>query len=311
MPDRPIVQLRLRAPGMADGEISLADLELVAHETQQLVRRIGRQLVGRRGPGRADRAIQQATTLTLVGLHRGSTILDIAGVEPMIEGLLDLEAPLDLSDRAITLWADGLAAIAPNGGQPPDLPVGFDSHMVGYLDNWLRPLRRYHSVGLTSEAGTRLVQATVEPRAARKRLYEVSPQPSLPWVTGTDQALTGFLYQVNLSTGTFSIRDRTEHVTRLTVPPDLRSQAAQFIGTRVQAIGRPEIDDAGRLVGFHVSLLLPVGDNSVGEQPAMIERSDLVNAEGAVPFDRWGIPGLRDDEVSTFQTALRQVRETE
>jgi len=62
--------------------------------------------------------------------------------------------------------------------------------------------------------------------------------PSVPYVSAEHQALTGRLYALNLRTGTFRIVDDARHSVRLTVPEDVRGEAAQLIGTRVHAIGR-------------------------------------------------------------------------
>jgi len=318
MPERPIVRIRLRSVGMHDGEIPLSDLTRIADETQKLIRRIGRELVGQRGPGRAETAVEQATALSLVGLARGSTILEVAGVASVENDVLELDLPLDLSDRSLALWVGGLEALAAPDDRVPILPVGFDSHMVGYLDDWLRPLRRYQSVGLTSSIGPDRVTTSVVPETARSRLRTVNAQPSLPWVSSTDQALTGYLYQVNLSTGTFSIRDADNHVIRINVPPDLRTSAAQHIGTRVQAVGRPEVDDTGRLADFHVVHIVPQPGPDRGQQGEFFGRQDLwpnEALEGADPApdvvsDHYdlAIEGVTDEEADAFEAAIRDVR---
>ena len=313
MPERPIVELRLGSLDTRPGEISFYDLERVAKQTQRLVHRIGRSLVGMTRPGRSTHPVERATALTLAGLRAGSTILDVVGVPLVVDdGAMDFNIPIDLSDRSIAMWADAVAALSEPGA---GLPAGFDVPMVEAMEDWLRSLRKFPSIGLAAEVQNRSVMASVQPQAARQVLREVSPQPSLPWVSSTDQALVGYLYQVNLSTGTFSIRDRTEHVTRISVPPDLRTRAAQYIGSRVRAIGRPEIDDIGHMVAFRVALLTQLPE--AGEQGEFFGRDEL---QPAVPrargehkplsFEMFGIPGLRDEEVTRFQTALRQVRET-
>src|SRR5215217_6519323 len=96
---RPLLRLRLGDNKHPDGEIPLQDLAQIARETQQTVRRLGRALVARPGPGRATSAIEQATELSLVGLAKGSTILEIAGPDISADELALQDMPSDLSER--------------------------------------------------------------------------------------------------------------------------------------------------------------------------------------------------------------------
>jgi hypothetical protein len=72
------MELQLRGTGLAPGEITFSDLEVVAHALQLVAVRVGRHLTDQEGPGRATAAVQRATELRLRGLAAGSTTLEIS-----------------------------------------------------------------------------------------------------------------------------------------------------------------------------------------------------------------------------------------
>jgi len=314
--ERPTVRIRLRGGQWADGEIPLTDLAKIGEATQLVVRRIGRELVEQRRPGRAAAAVERATALTLIGLRPGSTILEVAGVEPGVADVFDLDLELDLSARALDLWVRGLEALSAPHDKVPELPVGFDYAMSQAMDDWLRPLRNYESVGLVSRIGSANVATTVVPRTARLRLREVQPQPSLPWVSSTNQAMSGYLYQGNLNTGGFTLEDDTGHSVRLQVAPDLRAEAARLLNSRVQAVGKPEVNEAGRLSSFIVTYFEPL-PGTRGEQHAFWSRQQVATPSGITSrvyrddsyeppgsLADYAVQGLSDDDVDRFTAAM-------
>jgi hypothetical protein len=297
--------MRIRGASARDGEIPLTDLGRLAEETQALVRRLARGLVGQRGPGRASFQIEKSTALTLVGLRAGSTILDIAG--PMeAEDALDFgNMPLDLGDRALIMFLEGMSAL---GSTTPELPVGYDAAAVDDLQTWLKSIRGYKSVELDSNIRGRRFHASVQPIAARRMVRELQPQPSMPYVSPTEQALEGSLYALNMHTGTYSIRDDSQHTIRLKLPPEIREEAAQLINQRVRAIGKPEIDDSNRLTGFTAYRLIPAPDLAVLHlQGRFFERHDLTAVAAADDrmLSEWVIEDLSEAEVDGFLSALR------
>jgi hypothetical protein len=309
--DRPLLSLRLIGGGQDDGEIRLDDLTRIAEATQTVVRRIARGMVGQRRPGRAPEPVTQATALSLVGLHKGSTVLEIAG-PPMVDEqtAFEFDLPTDLGELSLRMLSEGVCALA-SDDIVPELPVGFDSSLVDDLDDWLRSLRKFESVDIESKIDGKKLNVEVQPQVARKRLRKAAPQPILPFVSPTEQVLEGKLYALNLNTGTFSIEDDAGHKIRVRVPEDLRREAATLVDHRVRAVGKPELDEMHRLRSFDVAYLELAADvAALSEQTGFFEPHDLKPpAEGDLrDLDGWAIDGLTDEESEGFAGALVELR---
>ena len=82
---RPTLHIRLSGQNGHDGEISLTDLAKVADQTQRVVTHIARGMIDDRNPGPIPQNVSDVTTLFLVGLGAGSTVLDIALSRPARE----------------------------------------------------------------------------------------------------------------------------------------------------------------------------------------------------------------------------------
>lgn len=304
--ERPRLGLRLQDSGLKDGEIRLDDVAHVAGATQKLVTRLGRGLTGHRGPGRPPKSVAAATRLYLVGLGRGSTVLEIVGSEPDSD-LLDADhMPADLGELVLGLVADGILALA-SSQQQGVLPVGFDAAAVDDLDAWLRRLRGYRHVSLDVRLRATRRHAGFSPTPALTRLRELRPQPALPYVSSTHQALEGHLYALNLRTGSFHIEDDARHSVRLSVPADLRSHAAGMVESRVRAIGTPQVDESGRLVGFDVADFFSAPEFEPSAQESFFERHTLATSTRQEDAIEAGVvQDLSDEEVSSFIAALAE-----
>jgi hypothetical protein len=257
------------------------------------------------GPGRLRQDVSEATTLFLVGLRSGSTILDIA-LPQYAEDILSTEnMPVELGEMALTVVADSLEILAEDEPTPV-LPVGVDDRAIQDIDEWLRALRGYQTVTVEAEVSRKSFQAEIVPKEARKRLRNASSQPSIPYISADHQALTGRLYALNLRTGTFRIEDDARHSISLTVPEDVRDEAAQLINTRVRAIGNASLDERWRLISFIVAALEQVPDLPVG-QKAFFERHELVVPKRSITADELVagiITDITDDEIDSFMAAL-------
>jgi hypothetical protein len=301
---RPTLHLRLIGPNERDGEISLAELAKVAEQTQRVVTRIARGMIDDRASGRPRHNISDATTLSLIGLRSGSTVLDIALPVGAAGTLMAEDMPQELGEMALTVLAESLEELGENDSEPI-LPVGVDDKAAEDIDDWLRVLRTYTHININAQLSRGTIHAAFIPQEARARLRRATRQPSLPYVSADNQALTGKLYALNLRTGTFTIEDDARHSIRLTVPEDLRDEAAHLVNTRVRAFGRASLDDRHRLITFNVAALEQVPD--LVDQKAFFERHDLVVpprgldqgdlAEGV-------ITDLSDDEIAAFMGAL-------
>jgi len=302
---RPMLHLRLSTREDRSGEIPLAELAKVAQETQRVVARIARGMIDDRGSGRLRRNVSEATTLFLVGLRSGSTILDIALPESAEDTLSTEGMPVELGEMALTVLADSLEILAEDE-RAPVLPVGVDDRAIQDIDDWLRALRSYQTVTVDTVLSRRALHAEIVPREARKRLQSALSQPSITYISADHQALTGRLYALNLRTGTFKIEDDARHSIRLAVPEDVRDEAAQLINTRVRAIGNASLDDRRRLLSFKVVALEPLPDLLV-DQKAFFERHELVVPKRSITADelRAGvITDITDDEIDSFMAAL-------
>jgi hypothetical protein len=301
---RPILRLHLRSPDLPAGEIPLEDLVRVATKTQAVVRRLARGIVGQRGPGRAGERIEEATQLTLIGLRSGSTVLEIAGVEdvaPEPDGIFDL--PAGLGSRALDLLMDGVSALTVEKGS---LPLGVDAAAIGDIDQWLRSLAKYAEVGVDLSGPSRDKYIEIVPRVARQRLRTLETQPSVPFVSSTEQAIEGSLYALNTHTG---IEDDAGHKLRLSVPEDLRADAALLVTRRVRAIGVPDVDEHGGLRSFTVTRLVPAPDlAALHEQGRFFERHELrtVTVSGDRSLDSWAIEGITQAEADEFMSAISE-----
>jgi hypothetical protein len=301
---RPLLRLRLTDDKYPDGEIPLQDLAQIATETQRTVRRLGRALVARPGPGRATSPIEEATELSLVGLEKGSTVLKIAGPDIRADQLALDEMPPDLSERALEIFVDGLEAL--NEGAPV-MPLGFDEIAKKSVSSWLQRMRKFHTVGISLQAGTHSKESEINPATARSRLRTVQVQPSVPFVTATEQAVEGILYSLNIRTGTYGIEDDSGQRIRLNLPDEIRSEAAVLVTRRVRAIGNAEIDERGRLRSFKVSSFHSAPAIEGIEQGRFFQRHPL-NPPPAVSDDlgRWAIQGLSEEEADSFLASLSE-----
>lgn len=301
---RPALHLRLSSRHEQSGEISLTELAKIAQQTQRAVSGLAQSLIDDLSPENLRHQVAIATRLYLVGMRSGSTVLDIAAPEQVEDALAIEGMPVELRDLAMMAFVDALQALSQ---EQPKLPIGVDHRGIGYIDGWLRSLRRHDQVSVDAEVGSAIAHATVRPAAARRNLRAAETQPSLPYVSASHQTLTGRLYALNLRTGTFSIEDDARHSIRLVVPADMRDEAAQLANKRVRAIGIPSVDNTKRrLISFEVVALdelPPLGDqlaffetHPIVEPPRAISQADLTHG---VVLD------LSDDEIDAFASVLK------
>lgn len=306
--DRPLLRLRLVANNLPEGEIPLAELVRIAGATQTFVRQITGNLVGQRRPGAAAKAVAGASQLSLVGLKAGSTILEIAGA-PQNADYLEYDVPTDLTDITFNLLIDGVSALASKDSQDaPEMPVGYDNRLVEDLDAWLKSMRHYELVAFESRVSGKVTNAITSPNVARTRLKDVAPQPLLPFVSSSQQELSGRLYALNLNTGSFHVEDDGGHKIRTVLRTDVRDAASTLVNRRVRAVGKPELDDVGRIRAFRVEEIGPAPD-LVGlfGQESFFDKHELdvrAPAGEAGTLDDWAIGGLSGAEIEEFMSAL-------
>ncbi len=302
---RPTVHFRLTSPDEREGEITLDELSKLADQTQRVVVRIARNLVEDQGIGRVRQNLVNATRLTLVGLRPGSTILDIALSEPTEDSLSSLAMPGDLGEMALTVLVESLEILSENE-EHPVLPVGVDETSLQQIDRWLRVLHNFSSVEVAGDFNHGNLHTRVAPDLARTKLRDAYMQPSLPYVSADHQALTGRLYAVNLRTGLFHIEDDARHSIRLTIPEELRVEAAQLIDKRVRAYGNASLNSHHRLISFSVVSL------EEAPEPIFDQQTFFANHELTVPpraianseLETGIFPDLTEDDIDAFLSSF-------
>jgi hypothetical protein len=305
--DRTLLRIALDGHDARPGEIPLGELAKIAERTQRVVRRLARGLLDRSSAGRLPKAVEQSTELFLVGLRDGSTVLEIAGSSEDDGKLSYDDLPPDIADRALDLLVGGVEVAASESADA--LPVGFDEEARDALDDWLKGVRHYSTVELELRAPSRARRrVAVTPTEARGRLAELHLPPRVPYVSASKQALVGVLYALNMRTGTYRIEDSLGNVISLTVPEDIRADAAKLAGQRVRALGRANLDRNGNVASFEVSGLSPSTTPAGLDREAFWTRHEL-KTEGrtvVTDLDRWVIEDLTDEEEEGFLAALSE-----
>jgi hypothetical protein len=84
--NRPVLQLKLRGPGVRRGRISVPDLLKICAETQNVINKQAEVVKGRKTihPGPVSGTIQGECTLELVAIRDGSTILEFDLAKPQM-----------------------------------------------------------------------------------------------------------------------------------------------------------------------------------------------------------------------------------
>ena len=302
---RPTLRLRLSGSSERDGELALAELARLAEKTQRAVSRIAQAMIDDRAARHLRRDIGSATTLSLVSLRAGSTVLDIALPETADDQLIADDMPQDLGEMALVAFVESIAALHDDESDPV-LPVGVDDKAANEVDGWLRALSSYSEVEVTAQLRREPVRSfAIAPKDARDKLKRAASQPALPYISADNQSLTGRLYALNLRTGMFRIEDDARHSIQLTVPVDVRAEAAQLVNTRVRAIGKAALDRRHRLAAFNVTALEQVPD--LPDQVEFFKRHELAEPPRAIEgndLTRGVITDVTDDEIASFMTAL-------
>ncbi len=297
--------VRLLGGQQRDGEIPLADLARIATETQLLVRRLARSITDRGGPGRTPTHLEEQSQLLLVGIHDGSTVLEIAG--PELEAQLDLGTlPPDAGSQALAAFLDGVDALA--HGHP--LPDPFDDIASRSMDNWLGALASAASeFEIDAEAAEREWHL---PRTSLESAREVLVQ-SRAAATGLppdSRVVEGILYAVNLHTGRYSIEDDIGHVITLETSIFTSEDIAPLLGRRVRAEGVPRYDDAGRLQVVEATQLSPGPEIEGFDNEGFwrhVELEELLHDHQPLEsMEELAIPGLTEEEIAEFIKAIQE-----
>lgn len=275
----------LRGTGLPSGEVGFADLSAIGDALQQLALRIGREEVGRSGPGRSAGVVERATRLRLRGLWPGSAILDVAlGEEMAVDD--------GIERRTVDRIHDVIAGMAANT-----------------VPSWVTPLIGESALKtLDALAGT---ASECEVRSSRwPAPVRFAPAGSAReiWFTAAgkhvgasaDVEVSGVLEAVDLKPpGRFRLRDDVGNAIPLERVANI-VDASTLIGARVTAVGEAAVGPAGQVLRLTDSTVTAVRlpDWSVPRSAASAMSATTSPIAG-------GIEGVSESEVDDFLALVR------
>jgi hypothetical protein len=279
-------ELSLEGMDVPEGQISFAQLGALATNIQDLVKRIGRQLDDRGGPGRTPISLGRATEIRLTALKQGSTLLDFEVGDP---------ETIDLPDETHALLAERFEEIVEHVAQ--NHPPAWADHLVG--EATMRVVNTLRAIGATDVKLFRVTDTVrqivdVNPATLDPSIWEIEA-PQVLETSGRDHRVSGRLEAVDLVSHRFRVRDDTGHAIRLENVADA-DEVGRLVGSRVIATGEGFRDARGTLVRLDgaavVSQELSPG---VDDRPAV--RSNAPHVETDL--------GFSDDELDDFLRDLR------
>lgn len=285
------ITLRLSGTDVPPGEIALSDLASIAGALQLLVTRIGRQLVGQTGPGRAAGWAERATRLTLTGIKEGSTRLQVtAGAA----NTLDVDDPFEeqVMDR---LW-EVFAGLASAG--PPD---------------WATATVALTAIDFVGSVGAAARECEFTGRRGQRERGRVAVRPQKvnrdAWTTLLAEpdlvpeiGVTGELDLVDLRTRKFRVRDA---VGNYVVLEDVgnAAEAAALVGRRVRAVGTGLRGTRGQIAKLVEPQVSDAGVPAEWVDRDLADLASIFSARRAPSLD--GVSGVDDGELEALLADLR------
>jgi hypothetical protein len=279
------LELRLIDAPTPDGEIAAKDLAALATALQELVTRVGREVLDTPGPGRTKQFMEEAAQLRLSGIDSGSTVLLFR------QGPVD-KLDVDLPEQTVAeerFWQI-IEAIGEDRRPPwaSDLIAASAAKLVNALQD-AAPRSR-----ISTASGAR-----VDIEAARIH--------SQTWATtrahrSEQMEAKGRLEKVDLRSHEFRVRDDVGHAVDLKHVVD-DAEVAQYVGQWVAATGTG-IVASGRLVALDDARVLVLEDPArefAGDTVPSLEEL-LASAPGPDPDG--GIV-MSDEEFAAFLEAAR------
>ena len=282
--------------GGRDGAIPLIELAAIAKSVQETVDRIARSLHGRSGPGRPPPHLAKLSTLEAVGIESEGTVLCIEAPCDL-EGLpIDLDEP-DAGVQAILLFVHSVDALS----RVEDLPPEIERPASRSLRAFVRSVEDHDEVLVEVTAGDETATAQLVPRLVTDSDAdsEATSDPSGP------TTIVGKLYEVNLHTHTYRIRDELGVTRFLRVGGNLddRQLARTLLGEIVQVVAVPADGGEGpdQLVATSIQRVDPpkTGDYYTWDLATALEGIEPIDS-----IEDLRIPGLDDDECDSFWHAV-------
>lgn len=211
------------------GQILAQDMVSLAGSAQALVTRIARAAAERRGPGRAEAALEHLSRVRLTGLSAGSTTLAFTFGDAEA---LDIDDPISREiDETFWLIAEGM--------EQNRRPAEVSDSIAAAVDELIGAFRHAApSVEVRFPGGPTV---RLKPHSLDRRIWQSGPE-----MASTELSYIGNLEALDLRNGTFRIVDDVANRIALR---DVRSphEAAQLVDRRVRATGRPAYAPDGAL----------------------------------------------------------------
>ncbi|MCW2749403.1 MAG: hypothetical protein JWR83_513 [Aeromicrobium sp.] len=279
------IELRLIGATAPSGEIAVKDLANVATALQELVLRIGREVVNTPGPGRSKHYVEEFSQLRLSSLEDGSTVLRFSK-GPIDKLDLDLALLAEADDR---FW-EILGAISAD--QRPDWATELIAESAGKLVSALRGAARTAIVAAPSRG-----QVHIDSQSIHLDTW------TAVHVTNDLMTTAGRLEKVDLRSHEFRLRDDVGHTVELRqVQND--ADVAQLVGRWVVAEGTGVLNESGRLVALGEARVSSVVDPAAEFASNKIVSREEILASAPGPDPHGGID-LTDDEFAEFMKAIR------
>ncbi|MCS7007978.1 MAG: hypothetical protein RMM28_11055 [Thermoleophilia bacterium] len=270
------LEVRLRGPAAEGGRVRVDVLVEVAQAVQLSVTRLAYALRGeptvRRG--RTPREIADLTRLEVVGLHEGSTVLELelAGHERPLD-------ELDLGGEAVRVFEAGLRAIA--SGEAPPQP--WDSGVRQAVDRVLHVLDRGIDEIVVARPGAPPDEWAVFTRSTREERRVAVPPGARERVE-----IEGRLLMADFAAAREEARIHRplDSPVRCTFRPELEGAVLNLLKRYVRAVGWAELDEQGQIKTLELESLEDAeltSGRTFWELPTLDE---LAEEQGIEPVER-------------------------
>jgi hypothetical protein len=283
--ERNSLTFHLDGTGVPSGELGLDALGRVATALQELATRVGRFVVGQRGPGRTVSSAAKVVNLRLAGLRDGSTQLDVSFGEAHVLPL-DVGLEQQIADR---FWdiVEGVSV-----GKPP---------------SWVTPAVAESTVRVIDAFGVAAEQTGIRRADGRTATWRRESVPREPWLLADEVpaaeavAATGRLEKVDLANRRFRIRDDVGNTIALEDVTDA-DEVGPLVGQRTTAVGAPIHTADGRLRGIRGAAISPAPLPEAWRPGGTVSLSEIAAAHPGP--DPSGVPGVTDEDIDNLLMAI-------
>jgi hypothetical protein len=280
-----------------EGAIPLAELAAIAKSVQDTVDRIARSLNDRSGRGRPPKFLAKVSALEAVGIEPGSAVLEIEAPHDMEELAMDF-GEADAGVQAIELFVESIDALSRGDTPPPN--VGAPA--ARSLRDFFKALENHDQVRVESAIAGTTTSAIFEPPLM---LQPEEEQTDTPAIADTVEII-GRLYEVNLHTHTYRIRDDLGKTRFMTVGRDLddRALARTLLGEVVRVTVVPEGIEGSEPDHFVAISIGRVDRPQTSDYYTWDLEKALESIEPLRSIEDLRIPGLDADEADAFWHAV-------